>query len=227
VISRTSYGPALFTIDPTALGAVDPLPAKPLVYYPGSHPLLEAGVTPCLDAAVCKPIVDGWSGNSSLFNGTTEIRGVVFPPGTRSVLFFGRQGGFGQSPGLPGGGDFCYGPGTSDPSLTGQLDPKDPLFIDVFCYDPEDSNKGVHGYPYQYYVWAYDANDLAMVAAGKADPWSVRPYAVWPLALPFPTNGSTHIGGAAYDPATGRIFVSQTYGDNTVPVIHVFTIAKP
>ena len=228
VISRTSYGPSLFTIDPTAIGgAVDPLPAKALVYYPGAHPLLDAGISPCLDATTCNPIVDGWSDNSSLFNGSTEIRGVVFPTGTRSVLFFGRHGGFGTSSSLPGGGNFCYGVGTADATLVGQLDPRDPLGIDRFCYDPEDGNKGVHGYPYKYYVWAYDANDLAGVAAGNASPWTVRPYAVWPLDLPFATNGSTHIGGASYDAATGRIFVSQTYGDGTLPLIHVFTITLP
>ena len=32
IISRTSYGPAAFAIDPTKLGTTDPLPAVPLVY---------------------------------------------------------------------------------------------------------------------------------------------------------------------------------------------------
>ena len=36
-------------------------------------------------------------------------RGVVFPVGGRSVLFFGTQG----------IGEFCYGEGTDDPTLAG------------------------------------------------------------------------------------------------------------
>src|SRR6185436_6611985 len=74
IISRTSYGPALFAIDPTRLTASNPLPATPLVYYPQANPLAE------------------WDSTNPYFNGTTEIRGVVFPEGTRSVLFFGRHG---------------------------------------------------------------------------------------------------------------------------------------
>jgi hypothetical protein len=218
VISRSSFGPAVSTIDPAQLGLVTPLPAKPLAYYPTPHPLLEAGVQPCLDAGTCKPIIDGWSNNSTLFNGSTEIRGVVFPQETRSVLFFGRHG-----------VNFCYGPGTADPLLAGTpavLDAAGKV-VDSWCLDPEDSSKGVHGYPYAYYVWAYDANDLAAVASGAKQPWDVRPYAVWPLSLPFATTGSTHLGGATYDPLTRRLFVSQLYADSTLPVVHVFTIPVP
>ena len=215
VISRTSFGPAVSTIDPAKLGAETPLQAKPLVYYPTPHPLLEPGREPCLDFDTCHPIVDGWSDNSTLFNGSTEIRGVVFPDKTRSVLFFGRHG-----------VNFCYGPGTDDPALVGTpatVD-DDGNVVDSWCLDPEDSSKGVHGYPYLYYVWAYDANDLAAVASGQKLPWEVRPYAVWPLSLPFSTIGSTRIGGAAFDPQTRRLFISQLYADDVQPVIHVFTI---
>ena len=55
VIGRTSYGPALFAVDPTQLGVTTPLPAKPLVYYPPAHPLLEPGVEPCLNRDTCNP----------------------------------------------------------------------------------------------------------------------------------------------------------------------------
>jgi len=217
VISRSSFGPAVSTIDPAHLGILNPLPAKPLVYYPTAHPLLEPGVEPCLAFDTCHPIVDGWSDTSTLFNGSTEIRGVAFPQGTRSVLFFGRHG-----------ANFCYGPGTDDPLLVGTISVDEFGNIgDPYCLDPEDGSKGVHGYPYQYYVWAYDANDLAAVASGQRDPWAVRPYAVWSLNLPFTTTGSTHLGGATYDPQTRRLFISQLYADETLPVIHVFTIPIP
>jgi hypothetical protein len=139
IISRTSFGPAAFAFDPRR-----PRRARPLVYYPQDHPTLGA-----------------WDGSWNparrvLFNGSTQIKGVVFPRGTRSVLFFGTQG----------TGRFCYGDGSA-------------------CGDPDDGSKGVHAYPYAAYVWAYSANSLRAVRRRKRRPWQVRPYAVWRLRLPF------------------------------------------
>jgi hypothetical protein len=177
IISRSSYGPAAFVFDPNALGAQNPVTVLPLVYYPASHPL------------------SGWSATSSTFNGTTEITGLVFPHGTRSVLFFGRHG----------TGTFCYG--------TGQE-----------CNDPVESSKGNHAYPYVYQVWAYDAATLLQVKSGQRQPWDVRPYAVWNFTLPFP-EATKHLGGAAYDPQSRRIFLSQRCAESgCIPVIHVFTV---
>ena len=140
------------------------------------------------------------------------IRGLVFPSHSRSVLFFGTQG----------IGGFCYGQGTSDPSLAGQPVPGSTGVI--YCYDPDDSYKGTHAYPYTAMVWAYDANDLLAVKQGQKQPWEVKPYATWTLPLPFT---SPRIGGAAYDPATGKIYVSQQFGNGTDPVMHVFTVKTP
>ena len=209
VIGRTSFGPSVSAIDPTALGTTMPLPAKPLLYYPTTHPLLDPGSTG-----------DGWGNNSTLFNGSTEVKGAVFPEGTRSVLFFGRHGGIGGV-NVPGGGGFCYGFGTANAALVGTIPPGE---NDHYCYDPEDGSKGVHGYPYHYYVWAYDANDLAKVARGESAPWTLRPYAVWSLNFPFATSGSTRLGGATYNPQTGRIYISQYQGDGNLPLIHVLRL---
>ena len=93
---------------------------------------------------------------SGLFNLATTMAGVVFPEGTRSVLFFGRQG----------LGKYCYGEASD-------------------CGDPVQTSKGGHAYPYAYYVWAYDALDLAAVKSGQRQPWDVKPYAVWELDFPF------------------------------------------
>jgi len=191
VISRTSYGPAAFVIDPTELGLVDPLPATAVVSYPSAHPMTSPDPT------------------NPLFNFATEIKGLVFPDGTRSVLFFGRHG----------TGAYCYGPGTADPTLAGQ--PADGG-IDKWCYDLNSSAKGSHAWPYEYYVWAYDANDLFAVKSGVKQSWEVMPYATWPFTLPFP--GDSHVLGATYDPAAKRIFVSQAFGDGELPLIHVFTV---
>ena len=59
--------------------------------------------------------------------------------------------------------------------------------------------------------------------AGEAAPERVEPYDVWELTLPYSPQ-QTEIGGATYDAATGRIFVSQAFADGDHPVIHVFTL---
>jgi len=75
-------------------------------------------------------------------------------------------------------------------------------------------------------VWAYDATALLKVRSGQEKPWQVRPYATWTLKLPF---GSPDIGGAAYDPATNLIYLSQQYSsgyDRSEPVIEVFKVVS-
>jgi hypothetical protein len=196
IVTRTSFGPALFSLNPLDIGTKVPAPATPLLYYPENH------------------VLGSWNGTNPLYNGSTEVRGVVFPERTSSVLFFGRHG----------FGSFCYGEGTSVQSLAGRPVPNEAGV--VYCYDEEDSSKGTHGYPYRYMVWAYDARDLAAVRNGQLQPWDIRPYATWTLDLP--TSGSpTHLNGAAYDPQTGRIFLSQAGADGTKPLIHVYTVAVP
>jgi hypothetical protein len=202
IISRTSYGPAAFVFDPARLSAA--VSARPLVYYPQQH-----------------PTIGKWDGSWNpakgvFFGGGTTIRGLVFPRGSRSVLFFGTQG----------TGTFCYGEGTDQPGLAGRPTPDG----STWCYDPDGSSKGTHAYPYVAEVWAYDAAQLRAVRRGRRRPWQVKPYAAWRLRLPF---GSGQIGGAAYDPARRLIYVSQQYGDpplrgagGSEPIIHVFRVSR-
>lgn len=198
IISRTSYGPGLFAIDPADIGVKDVVPSVPLLYYTGVHQLNDTGVA------------DPWSGSdgkggpavvSAWFNGATQVTGVVFPEGARSVLFFGRQG----------LGKMCYGTGGPD----------------GFCRDMTDHDKGTHAYPYRYQVWAYDVLDLIAVKEGRKQPWEPKPYAVWELKLPISwgETGVMILNGAAYDPATGRIFVVQAGRESGGrPVIHVLNV---
>jgi hypothetical protein len=185
IISRTSYGPAAFVFNPNDLGVKNPVPSTPIVYYPSGHPTLG-----------------DWNGTNAYFNGTTQIRGLAFPSGTRSLLFIGRHG----------TGTFCYGSGGSSGGD---------------CYDPADSSKGNHAYPYVYQVWAYNGVDLLAVKNGQKQPWDIRPYAIWKLSLPFGGSSDSHvIGGATYDAQTRHLFISQMFTDGTDarPVIHVFTV---
>lgn len=176
IVSRTSYGPAASVFDPADLGQKQPAPATPLVYYTSQHPLGE------------------WGKTGTLFNGSTAMAGLVLPKGSRSLLFFGRQG----------TGAFCYGTGQD-------------------CNDPTDSSKGNHAYPYIHQVWAYDLDDLLAVKQGTKKPWEVKPYQTWELKLPF-SSGSRVLQSVAYDPASQRIFIAQRNTDGDRPLIHVLKV---
>lgn len=134
VISRSSLGPALSVFNPDDVGRVNPVPAKQLLGYSISNPLANHDST------------------GELFNGATQMGGVAFVAGTRSVIFFGRHG----------IGRYCYGTGEE-------------------CVDPDDPSKGTHAHPYRRQAWFYDAADLARVNAGELKPYEVKPYAIAPL----------------------------------------------
>jgi hypothetical protein len=195
ITSLQSNGPSVSGFDPNTIGQVTLVQATRLLGYPLPFPLRPEAST------------------NAYYNLTTKISGVVFAPGTRGVLFFGRHG----------TGPYCYGPGTSDSTLAGQPAPGG---VDRWCYDPADNSKGTHAYPYQYQVWAYDANDLLAVKNGTKQQYAVQPYAIWNFNLPFENAGSSHlIGGAAYDSQTTNIYISQECEDiNCNPVIHVFKV---
>ena len=197
IISRTSFGPAAFSFDPSTLRGGRINPGHPLVYYPQDHTTLG-------------PWDGSWNRRRGrLFNGGTTIGGMVLPEGFRSLLFFGTQG----------VGKFCYGDPTGNRSLAGKTAPDGA----TWCYDPDGGGKGPHTYPYQPEVWAYDAAQLAAVRAGRRQPWQVRPYAVWRLSLPF---SSPTVGGVAYDGQRSLLYVSQQYVDGAAPVIDVYSIRR-
>lgn len=136
--------------------------------------------------------LDGPEQQSDLWNLTSEVRGIVFPSGTNTVLFVGTHG----------TGPYCYGTGEA-------------------CNDAEQPYQGTHAAPYRYQVWAYRAEDLAEVHAGIRQPHEVAPYDIWDLDLPLP-SGVHVLTGVAHDPATGRIFLGQGRADGDLPVIHVY-----
>jgi hypothetical protein len=180
ITSLHSNGPAVSVFDPARVDGGSSAPATALVGYPlGS----ELG--------------GGYATKNDYFNLATKIKGIAFPTGTRSVLFFGRQG----------TGAYCYGDGGP-------------------CGDPSDQYKGPHAYPYVYQIWAYDANDLVAVKQGLKSRSAVKPYALIRYNLPTESKQSSHlIGGAAYDAKNQLIYVSQECADsNCTAIIHAFKV---
>jgi YD repeat-containing protein len=177
--SLQSWGPSATVFDPANVTTMSNVPGTLVLGYPYGHPL-----------------ADTMKGNQYLSQ-ADFITGMVFPTGTRSVLFFGKHG----------LGDYCYGTGGASGGA---------------CYDPDDSSKGIHSYPYRSQVWAYDANDLIAVKSGVKQSYDVAPYAVWQLDAAF-----VDIQGVAYDAAAQRLYVSRVYADNTRPLINVYQIVVP
>jgi hypothetical protein len=190
IIDRTSYGPAVSAFNPDDLGVLDPVPTITLLYYDSDHMTLGE-----------------WSSTKAnpVYGMTTEIHGVVFPDGTRSVLFVGRNG-----LGKP-----CYGRTTQNAALVGTVDANGVRY----CAVGPDGPYGMHAAPYRYQVWAYDALDFVKVKAGTLKPWDPRPYAVWELPVPTASAGIAP-RGVAYKQSTGQIFLYQRNGEN--PYIHTY-----
>lgn len=197
--AASSYGPTVSVFNLSQLGPV-PAPSTLVLGYPNAHQTLG-----------------GWGQGlppNPLYNMMTEINAVVFVPGTRSVLFYGRTG-MGRS---------CYGPGTTTQALDNTVPPVPPFDpADRWCYDLDVNSKGTHAYPYAPFVWAYDANELLAVRNGVKQPWQVVPYATWIPPFPF-IAAAESILGASYDEANKRIFLCQSLADNTLPVIHAFSV---
>jgi hypothetical protein len=81
--------------------------------------------------------------------------------------------------------------------------------------------KGPHAPPYRYQILAYDANDLVAVKEGRKQSWEPKPYAV--IVLDGMANsGNTFSKGAAYDPETQRLFITQDFG--TAARVEVYKI---
>lgn len=155
-----------------------------------------------------KPVPGGaYGATSNIFNATTRIVGIAFPKNSSSVLFFGTHG----------IGTFCNGVGgATKPKLAAG---------EVWCYDPAVTARGVHAYPYQFQVWAYDANDLVAVKNGQKQSYEIAPYATWKLEGMDKYSSSVSMTGAGFDPETNVLYVTQ--GNQNNPIIHAFQITVP
>lgn len=178
---------------------------------------LKSGKTtpaePLLYYPLDHPTLGAWEASNPTYGGTMEVGGLAIVGGTSTALFVGRNG----------LGTFCYGNGTGDRGVAETRGTDG----EKYCFDPTSSDKAQHAYPYRYQMWAYDLGELAEVRAGHRDPWSVKPYGVWPFELPFP-EANVRISGVTYDATRRRIFIVQSQADRDGyafrPLIHVFRV---
>jgi len=104
IVSRSSYGPTLWGFDPSSFNFDTPAPAKMFIGYPDAHQTLG-----------------GYSDTPSvMFNRSSGVKGVIWPEGTNSIMFFGSIG-LGikfDDEGVPviNNAPACEGPGTSSRS---------------------------------------------------------------------------------------------------------------
>jgi hypothetical protein len=196
IISANSCGPCATVFDPDDVGTRDTIPGTTLLFYPLNHPRYPPDVA---------------GSTNPFFNLSTTINGIAFPRGSRSVLFLGKHG----------TGPYCYGCGCPTGSL-GNPTCDDPSC--EWCFDPKDGSKGTHAFPYIHQVWAYDANDLLQVKAGTKQTWEISPYAIWRMDE-MDTSGYADMAGAGFDPETGRLYITESYGEE--PHVHVYQVSVP
>lgn len=144
-----------------------------------------------LEFSLDKPLHD------DLFNETlsnelwTFVSQAVFGfvvPGTRTYATFGSSGGNESGVGykiVQDDGNLCGG----------------------YCSNTVTDN-------YNYY-WFWDMDELSEVQMGLRQPHEVSPYAYGEFDLPFQEQGFNKIGGASYDAATKRLYMSITRADQT------------
>jgi hypothetical protein len=122
-----------------------------------------------------------------------------------------------------GVGKWAYGNGTSDLSLDGTYNSNGVLY----CYDPTDSSKGPHAYPYVIRFWAWDIDQIV----SAAHPWDARPYAAWNIDLPFTKlpsglTGANALLGVAYDHVNQQLFLTVYRTDGDKPLVYVLERVK-
>lgn len=155
--------------------------------------------------------------------GTSNIRGLCWANGKKTVLYIGTHGlgepWYGY---ISSGGAFMDNPINLVVNTTGIVG------------DGDSGTKGDHAPPYYPYVWAYYEQDMIDVANGTKTANSLTPYSVWPLNIPsvyFDTQ-RPYVGGlvcsATHDSVNKKIYVAIRAGDqlnqfDNIPMIHVFS----
>lgn len=137
-----------------------------------------------------------------IFNSTgRDIKGIVAPNGTDSVLLFGRMG-----------NGWYQKNAVSTISKSGKRYFNSTSTVDIV---------GDKAWPYHSKIWCYNSRDLEQVKLGNQTPGMVKPYATYNFEFPFADGPIT---GITYDSILRRIYIAVTssYTQNTV--LHVYRV---
>jgi hypothetical protein len=231
----TSFGPSAFGFDPSTLSTSATANATKYVFYVLND---RTSVTQLPEGYPFRP--------GSLCYGTTHYVAVAFPPGTKTILFYARNG-FVATSNLPGD-PLAVSVYADNGETTGPTPPASgfPLAWDVngkwvpnftindTVADVVDRLKTVRSTnslgAYIYQLAAYNVDDFIAVKNGAKQANQVTPYAVWNITNQFPiSTPPCYAGGMAYDPTNQLLYVTQLRADTSVqrnPLIHVFKIVQ-
>lgn len=180
-------------------------------YGPSLHTFSPDSMTDINVKVNSKPLVyytqnnqtlGSWDNNTKPnpgFNMMSRVFGAVYPENSEYIYLIGRTG-----IGIP-----YYGAGTTiegDPS-----------------YDPADSSKGTHAWPYVNYVWVYSENDLKDVYNGQKQPWEITPVNHGMITLPYYDRyKQCDLAGATYDFTNKKLYIASRNANGSRPIIHVY-----
>lgn len=147
------------------------------------------------------------AGASHKWKGANRVSGAAFSvsaDGKRSaVIFFVRVGlhptdWYGEPSQVPGGAKAC------------------------------DGGRGYHAPPYKAMAWFYDPADFVRVASGRAQSWSIKPYAMKDVSVDLYSECAT-LSAVSYDPASRRVYVIEPGVDQknpfeSWPLVHVYVV---
>lgn len=240
-ISQVSGGPAfysLFTSSLSGLAAHSTIAANKLISY-------------TVDSAG-NDVLGNYFTAGLYFGQGCQVGGGAIPSNFRSILFVGINSPPANNTSIPNALNLnpwpCYGPAAHCPQCN-NTDGNPVTIADngkpsgdgtfPYCYDPANVAQGTHAYPYSYYLWAYDLNDLAAVKSGTKQANQLVPYAVWSLPYSIAPSGYTQYGnpsgpfsakawgngGVAWDDTNHLLYVAQTNTDaNNGPVVNVYRV---
>lgn len=229
-ISAVSGGPAFWTFNPTEFSAA---------------PNTNIAATALIDYTVDASGADILGNYNSIlpnnaFSLGCQIGGAVIPSNFRSILFLGNNAELIMNTlGLNPWG--VYGEGTNVFSQNGTTNPSTGHTL---LYDPVNPSLGPHAFPYNFFMWAYDLNDLAAVKAGTKQANQLVPYATWTLDATMTPSGyhtftdsmgahpaisnsifGTNIGGLALDDVNHLIYWAQAFSDAlNGPIVNVYSV---
>jgi hypothetical protein len=200
IISHLPAGLAAFAFDPAEISGRTPntLTGHELMNYDGTNPMV-AGYD---ISAKLQPGNTRW-------NRATSVGGAFIPVGYNAIVFIGVHS---TCVGL---NCYCYGEGTSTLAAHATVKEVGPPIV-YWCYNPRGVGaQGDHALDPVYYYWVIRLSDLAAVKAGTMQPYQVEPHSVGTFTLPTSITATTDmkIGGVAYNPATKKVYLSQSGAD--------------